>query len=105
MVVEVNEQTFEEEVKNSELPTVVDYWAPWCGPCKIMGPVIEKLAEEYKGKVKFCKVNVGENQQLAANVGVQSIPLLVLYNKGSKVNESIGVVPDAVIRSMFDGLL
>ena len=105
MVVEVNEQTFEDEVKKSELPTVVDYWAPWCGPCKIMGPVLEKLAEEYKGKVKFCKVNVDENQQLAANAGVQSIPLLVLYKDGNKVNESIGVVPDAVIRSMVDGAL
>ncbi len=105
MVLDVTEQTFEDEVLKSDLPAVVDFWAPWCGPCKVMGPLIEKFADEYQGKVKFCKVNVDENQQLAANAGVQSIPLLVFYKDGNKVNESIGVVSDPVIRPMVDALL
>ena len=105
MVIDVTEQNFEDEVLKSDLPSVVDFWAPWCGPCKIMGPLIEKFADEYQGKVKFCKVNVDENQQLAANAGVQSIPLLVFYKDGNKVNESVGVVPDPVVRPMIDALL
>ena len=105
MVIEVTQQTFEDEVTKSELLTIVDFWAPWCGPCRVMSPLMEKLSDEYQGKVKFCKVNVDENQQLAMNAGVESIPLLVFYKDGKKVNESLGVVPDQVIRPMIDALL
>jgi len=105
MVIEVTQQTFEDEVTKSGLLTVVDFWAPWCGPCRVMGPIVEKLAEDYEGKVKFCKVNVDDNQQLAANAGVESIPLLVFYKDGNKVNESVGVVPDQLLRPMIDALL
>ena len=105
MVLEVTEQTFEDEVLKSDQLTVVDFWAPWCAPCQIMGPVIEQLAEEYKGRVKFCKLNVDENMQLAANAGVQSIPLLVFYKDGQRVNENVGVVPDVLLRPMLDALL
>ncbi|UCG83173.1 MAG: thioredoxin [Dehalococcoidia bacterium] len=105
MVLEVNEQTFEDEVTKAELPTVVDYWAPWCGPCMILGPMVEKLSEAYKDKVKFCKVNVDENMQLASNARVQSIPLLVFYKNGERVDESIGVVPETELRSKIDAML
>jgi thioredoxin 1 len=105
MVLEINEQTFEDEVTKADLPTVVDYWAPWCGPCMILGPMVEKLSESYKDKVKFCKVNVDENMQLASNAGVQSIPLLVFYKNGERVNDSIGVVPEAELRSKIDAML
>ena len=105
MVQEVTDQNYEDEVVKSELPTVVDFWAPWCGPCRMFSPVVEKLSEEYAGKVKFCKVNVDDNQQLAANAGVQSIPLLVFYKDGKKVDDSVGAVPEPVIRGKIDALL
>jgi len=105
MVLEITEQTFEDEVTKADLPTVVDYWAPWCGPCRILSPMVEKLSEDYKEKVKFCKVNVDENMQLAANARVQSIPLLVFYKGGERVDESLGVVPEAELRSKIDALL
>jgi thioredoxin 1 len=105
MVQEVTEQTFEDEVTKSDLPAVVDFWAPWCGPCRMIGPMMEKLSGEYEGKVKFCKVNVDENQQLAANAGVQSIPLLVFYKDGKRVDDSVGAVPEAQIRPKIDALL
>jgi len=105
MVLEITEQTFEDEVTKADLPTVVDYWAPWCGPCQILSPMVEKLSEAYKDKVKFCKVNVDENMQLAANARVQSIPLLVFYKGGERVDESLGVVPEAELRSKIDALL
>ena len=105
MVLEITEQTFDEEVIKSDLPTVVDFWAPWCGPCRVIGPIVEKLSETYKDKVKFCKVNVDENQQLAANAGVQSIPLLVFYKDGKRVDESVGAVPEGAIRPKIDAML
>lgn len=105
MVVEVTEETFEDEVLKSAIPTIVDFWAPWCGPCRVMGPLINKFSEEFKGKVKFCKVNVDENQKLASNVGVESIPLLVFYKNGNRVNDSVGAVPDKVIRPMIEAML
>ena len=105
MVLEITEQTFEEEVIKSDLPVVVDFWAPWCGPCRMIGPIVEKLSDTYKDKVKFCKLNVDENQQLAANAGVQSIPLLVFYKDGKRVDESIGAVPEGAIRPKIDAML
>jgi thioredoxin 1 len=105
MVLEVTEQTFDAEVIKSELPTVVDFWAPWCGPCQLIGPMMEKFAEQYEGKVKFCKLNVDENQQLAANAGVESIPLLVFFKDGKRVAESLGLVPPSEIKPKIEALL
>ncbi len=105
MVLEVTDQTFEEEVLKSSLPAVVDFWAPWCGPCRMIAPVMDKLAEEYEGKLKFCKVNVDENQQTAVNAGARSIPLLVFYKDGKRVDERIGAVPASAIRPKLDALL
>ena len=105
MVQEINEKNFDEEVLKADLPTVVDFWAPWCGPCQLISPLIEKFEEQYQGKVKFCKLNVDENQQVAANAGVESIPLLVFYKDGKRVDESVGLVPPSEIKPKIEALL
>jgi thioredoxin 1 len=105
MVQEINENNFDDEVLKAELPTVVDFWAPWCGPCQLISPLIEKFEELYEGKIKFCKINVDENQQLAANAGVESIPLLVFYKNGERVDQSVGLVPPSEIKPKIEALL
>lgn len=88
--VNFTDSNFEEEVSKSDLPVLVDFWAPWCGPCKMAGPVIDELAEEYKGKVKIGKLNVDENQEQAQKIGVMSIPTVVLFKNGEEVERKIG---------------
>jgi thioredoxin 1 len=105
MVQEINENNFDDEVLKAELPTVVDFWATWCGPCQLISPLIEKFEELYEGKIKFCKINVDENQQLAANAGVESIPLLVFYKNGERVDQSVGLVPPSEIKPKIEALL
>ena len=105
MVTEVTDRDFEEEILKSALPVVVDMWAPWCGPCRMIGPVVEKLSEEYEGKMKFCKLNVDENHQMAMRYQVMSIPLLLFFKGGQKVDESLGAVPESMIRPKVEALL
>nr|WP_308870973.1 thioredoxin [Orenia metallireducens] len=88
--VEVNKDNFEEEVLNSDMPVVVDFWAPWCGPCQAIAPVLEELGAEYTGKVKVAKVNVDDNQELATEYQVASIPNLVFFKGGEAVDRQIG---------------
>ncbi len=88
--VTITDENFEEEVVKSDIPVMVDFWAPWCGPCKMAGPVIEELAGEYKGKVKIGKLNVDDNQEQAAKFGVMSIPTVVVFEKGKEVDRKIG---------------
>ncbi len=90
--VSVTSENFEAEVLKSGIPVVVDFWASWCGPCQMMGPVVEELSEELDGKVKFCKVNVDENPDLAQNYDVMSIPNFKLFNKGILAGEKVGAV-------------
>ncbi len=85
------DQNFEKEVLESETPVLVDFWAPWCGPCQMMGPIIEELAEENEGKVKVGKLNVDENPQVAAKFGIMSIPTVVFFKDGKEINRQIGL--------------
>ena len=105
MVVEVKDQDFEQQVIKSTLPVVVDFWAPWCTPCRMIGPVVDKLSEEFKDKVKFCKVNVDENKQMPSKYKVMSIPMLIFFKNGELVDQSMGAVPEKTLRSKVKELL
>jgi thioredoxin 1 len=105
MVTDINDQNFESEVIKSEIPVVVDFWAPWCGPCRMIAPVTEKLSEEYASKVKFCKLNVDENPEMAQKYRVMSIPLLLMFKDGEQVDGILGAVPEAMIQPKIEALL
>ncbi len=105
MVTDVTDQDFEEEVIKSVLPVLVDLWAPWCGPCPIIAPVVDKLAEKYEGKFKFCRLNVDENPQTASKYKVMSIPTLIFFKGGEAVDTVVGAVPERVLQPKIDGLL
>ena len=91
--IDVTDETFESEVLKSDKPVLVDFWAPWCGPCRMAAPVLEKIAQEYQGKLKVCKLNVDEARQTAINYGIMSIPTLNIYKNGKVVDQIIGVTP------------
>ena len=98
----ITRENFKEEVLKSDLPVLVDFWASWCGPCKMLAPTIAQIAEEQAGKVKVGKVNVDEEQELAAQFRIMSIPTLVLFRNGAVAAQAVGVQPKAQIEKMFE---
>ena len=98
----VTDTEFEEKVKNNELPVVVDFWAPWCGPCKMVAPILDKLAEEYAGKVVIAKVNTDDEQKYAMEYGVQGIPTMIFVNEGKLIHRQVGALPEPMLRDLFD---
>ncbi len=93
VIVNVTDDSFEKDVIKSNTPIVVDFWAPWCGPCRAVGPIIEELAQELKGRLKVAKVNVDENPNIAANYGIRSIPTIMLFKDGKLEDTLIGLAP------------
>jgi thioredoxin 1 len=101
----VDSKNWEKEVMASQIPVFVDFWAEWCGPCRMVSPVIEELANEYAGKINFVKVNVDENNELASKYNVFSIPTLALFSKGQIVAQQIGAASKGSYKNMIDGAL
>ncbi|EIE50109.1 thioredoxin [Salipiger aestuarii] len=97
--VPVTDATFDEEVKGSDIPVVVDFWAEWCGPCKQIGPALEELAEQYEGQFKVAKIDVDKDQAMAAQLGVRGIPALFIFKNGEVISNRTGAAPKASLES------
>jgi thioredoxin 1 len=105
MTIEITDSSFQAEVTDSALPVLVDFWAPWCGPCKMVAPVLEELAQEYTGKIKIVKLNVDQNQQVAAQFGISSIPTLIMFKNGKETGKMIGFQSKDALKKMIAGSL
>jgi thioredoxin 1 len=104
-VAEVTDNTFEAEVLKAELPVVVDFWAPWCGPCRMMSPVLEAAADKLAGKVKFAKLNTDENFKSARQYGIMAIPTLIVFQKGEEKDRMTGFLPQAELEAQLQSLV
>ena len=102
---EITDNGFTVEVLESTLPVVVDFWAPWCGPCRMMAPIMDKIAIQYEGKIKFCKINVDENPLTASQYQAMSIPLLLFFKSGKVIDKIVGAVPEPNLRAKLNLLL
>ena len=100
--VQVTDATFDAEVRQSDVPVVVDFWAEWCGPCKMIGPALEELSDEYSGRVKIAKVNVDDNPNSPAQLGVRGIPALFMFKDGQIVSNKTGAAPKAALKGWID---
>ena len=101
-VIDVVDSTFETEVINSKLPVVIDIWAPWCGPCRMYSPIVDEVAKDMDGKVKFVKVNADENQKIVGKFGVSSIPTTLLIQKGELKAMNVGAVPKETLKKWIE---
>jgi len=102
---EVDETSFDASVLKAAVPVLVDFWAPWCGPCKMIAPIVEELAGEYSGKVEFVKVNTDENPSIASRYGIRSIPTLLIFKDGRPVNQIVGFRPKADLKQRLESAL
>ena len=100
-VVTITKANFEQEVLNSDVPVLVDFWAPWCGPCRMMAPIVDEIAEEKAGQVKVGKIDIDENPDLAMQFGVMSIPTLAVFKNGTLAEKSVGLKPKAAVEDLL----
>ncbi len=100
--VEVDDRTFEEKVINQKTPVLVDFWAPWCGPCRAIAPILDELAEEYKGKMTIARLNVDEAPQSASKYGISAIPTMLLFKEGKPVSQLVGFRPKPELKKALD---
>lgn len=104
-VIEVNENNFQQEVLDSTLPVLVDMWAPWCMPCRMVAPTVEKIAQDNSDKLKVCKLNVDDNQNLAVQYNIQGIPALLIFKDGKEYDRIVGAVPPQAIQTKLEKIL
>jgi len=102
---QVTDATFKEEVIESDVPVLVDFWAPWCGPCRMVAPVVDEISEQYQGQIKVVKINTDENPNVASQYGIRSIPTLMIFKGGQKVDMVVGAVPKTTLASTLDKYL
>jgi thioredoxin 1 len=103
--IHVTDEAFEDTIIKSNLPVIVDFWAPWCGPCKMIAPILEKIASEYAGKVLVAKVNTDKHSNWANQYGVQGIPTMLFISNGKIVHQQVGALPEPLLRNMLDQFL
>ncbi|MGF1486650.1 MAG: thioredoxin [Prochloraceae cyanobacterium] len=101
----VTDASFKEDVLDSEIPVLVDFWAPWCGPCRMVGPVVDEIAEQYAGQVKVVKLNTDENPNVASQYGIRSIPTLMIFKGGQRVDMVVGAVPKTTLANTLEKYL
>lgn len=101
-IIELTDEIFDSTVHTGDMPVLVDFWAPWCGPCRMLAPVIEEIANEYAGKAKICKLNTDEHHEAAVEFGISAIPTLILFNKGEIVKKWVGLAKKSDITDAID---
>lgn len=104
-VVHITKDNYEKEVNQSDVPVIIDFWAEWCGPCRMMGPVFEELSGDYEGKLKFAKLNTDDEQELASQFAIQGIPTLIVSDKGNELGRIVGFAPKETLKAKIDSVV